>query len=244
MFEQWKEKELSAIKAEYGKARIITIAVVIWMGLSALSQLWMLLDGGGVLQLVAMAIEVAVMILAWKLGDYKGRFVKPMLSSVEETLPAQTEREAFAQEMADALELQCPAAAQGKRYSLFMGREYFYFRRPGKSRVVKSRTIRRMRLDKETYTVGRGHVRTCYCVYLYQEGDKPVWRGVFLREEDAYEIAEQIGTRIPSAVEKEDGIAYGKTEEGRRAERNANLRDLVLIALVIGALIFIMKLIR
>lgn len=244
MFEQWKAKELSAIKAEYGKARSITIAVMVWMGLSMLVQVWMLLDGGGAFQLAAMAVTAAIMVLVWKLGDYKGRFVKPLLVSLDETLPAPAEREAFAQEMEDALELQCPAVAQGRRYSLFMGREYFYFRRPGKSKVLKSRSIRRMKLSKETYTVGRGHVRTCYAVYLYQEGDKPAWNGVFLREEDAYEIAEQIETRIPSVVEREDGIAYGKTEEGRREERNANLRDLVLITLVIGAMILILKLIK
>lgn len=242
MFEQWKERELSAIKAEYGKARIVTVAVMAWMGLSILAQLWMLLDGGGVFQLVPMAVEAAVMVLAWKLGDYKGRFVKPLLASLDETLSTQAEREAFAQEMADALELQCPAAAQGRKYSLFLGREYLYFRRPGKSKVLKRRTIRRMKLSKETYTVGRGHVRTCYGVYLYQEGDKPVWNGSFSREEDAYKAAEQIEARIPSAIEKEDGIAYGKTEEGRREARNAGLRDFILTALLVGALILIYKL--
>lgn len=244
MFEQWKEKELAAIKKEYGTARAVTIAVMAWMGLSVLTQVWMLLDGGGAFQLVLMAVEAAVMVFAWKLGDYKGRFVKPLLASIGENLPAPAEREAFAQEMADALELRCPATAQGRKYPLFLGREYLYFRRPGKSKVLKSRSIRRMKLSKETYTVGRGHVRTCYGVYLYQEEDKPVWSGVFLREEEAYEAAGQIEERIPSVVEKEDGIAYGKTEEGRREERNASLRDFILAALVVGAMVLIVKLIK
>lgn len=244
VFEQWKERELAAIKKEYGTARVMAIAVMAWMGLSMLTQLWILLDGGGAFQLVAVAVEAAVMVLAWKLGDYKGRFVKPLLASVEETLPAPAEREAFAREMEEAVELQCPAAAQGRKHALFLGREYFYFRRPGKSKVLKSRSIRRMKLSKETYTVGRGHVRTCYGVYLYQEEDQPVWNGVFLREEDVYKTAERIEERIPSVVEKEDGIAYGKTEEGRREARNASLRDLILAAMVVGAMIFLLKLIK
>ena len=242
MFEQWKEQELSAIKAQYGKAQLITIAVMVWMGFSVLTQLWMLLDGGGAMALVLTVFELGIMLLAWKLGDYKGRFVKPLLASVEETLPTQGEREAFAREMGEALELPCPAAAQGRAYSLFLGREYLYFRRPGKSRVLKSRTIRRMRLARETYTVGRGHLRTCYGVYLYQEGDKPVWSGVFPRETDAYKAAGNIEERLPSALEKEDGIAYGKTEEGRREERQAGLRDILMAALLVGALYLLYRL--
>lgn len=242
MFEQWKEKELAAIKKEYGAARIIAVVALVWLGFSVLTQLWMLLEVGGLMTVVIMAVELAIAAAVWKLGDYKGRFVKPMLSSAEETLPTQAQREAFAQEMEDALELKCPAAAQGKGYPLFLGREYLYFRRPGKSRILKSRSVQRMKLAKETYTVGRGHVRTCYGVYLYQEGDKPVWSGKFLQEADAYKAAEQIEERIPLVVEKEDGIAYGKTEEGKREARNASLRDFLLAALVVGALILIFKL--
>lgn len=242
MFEQWKEKECAAIKKEYGTARIITLVVVAWMGLNLPTALWLLLDGSVVMGMILMAFLAAAMVLAWKLGDYKGRFVKPMLSSAAETLTTQAEREAFAREMEDALELKCPAAAQGKGYPLFLGREYLYFRRPGKSRILKSRTIRRMKLTQETYTVGRGHVRTCYGVYLYQEEDKPVWSGKFPQEADAYKVSEQIEAHIPSVVEKEDGIAYGKTEEGKREARNASLRDLLLAALVVGALILIFKL--
>lgn len=242
MFEQWKEKELAAIKKEYGAARIITLVAMVWLGFSVLTQLWMLLDGGGLVTAVVMVVELGIAAAVWKLGDYRGRIVKPMLSSAEETLTTQAEREAFAQEMEDALELKCPAAAQGKSYPLFLGREYLYFRRPGKSRILKSRSVRRMKLTQETYTVGRGHVRTCYGVYLYQEGDKPVWSGKFPQEADAYQVSEQIEAHIPSVVEKEDGIAYGKTEEGKREARNASLRDLLLVALVVGVLILIFKL--
>ncbi len=242
MFEQWKEKELAAVRKEYGTARIIAIVAMVWLGFSALTQLWMLLEVGGLMTVAVMAVELGIGAAVWKLGDYKGRFVKPMLSSVEETLPTQAEREAFAREMEDALELRCPAAPQGKGYSLFLGREYLYFRRPGKSRILKSRSIQRMKLAQETYTVGRGHVRTCYGVYLYQEGDKPVWSGKFPQEADAYKVSEQIEAHIPSAVEKEDGIAYGKTEEGKREARNASLRDFLLAALVVGVLILIFKL--
>ena len=243
MFEQWKEKELADIKGQYGKVRLFTYAIVAFMGLSALGSVVMLLDGGGAMELVALAFQLAILAAAWVMGDYKRRFIKPMLSSVEETLPTQGEREAFAREMEEAEELQCPVTAQSRSYPLFLGREYLYFRRPGKSRVVKSRSLRRIKLTDETYTVGRGHVRSCCGVYLYQEEDRPVWGGVFRTEEEAYRVQKSIQSRLSASLELEDQIAYGKTEEGRKEARSAGLRDFLLSALLVAAMYLFYRLV-
>lgn len=243
MFEQWKEKELAAVKEQYGKLRMFTYAIMAFMGFSALGSVVMLLDGGGAIELVALAFQFVILAASWGMGDYKGRFIKPMLASVEEVLPTQGEREAFAREMMEAEELQCPVTAQGRSYPLFLGREYLYFRRPGKSRVVKSGSLRRIKLTDETYTVGRGHVRSCRGVYLYQEEDKPVWSGVFRTEEEAYRAMESIRGRISASLELDDRIAYGKTEEGRREARGAGLRDILMTALLVAAMYVLYRLV-
>lgn len=243
MFEQWKERELTGIREQYGKARVLTWGIVAFMGLNVLGSVVMLLDGGGALQGAAILIQLGIMVLAWNMGDYKRRFIKPMMASVEETLPTQGEREEFARQMDGAEELLCPSAPQGKAYPLWLGTDYLYFRLPKRSRVLKGRTLRRIRLAKEDYTVGRGHVRTCYALSLFQQEEKPVWRGIFYREEEGCRALETVRAHLPSA-ELEDRVAYGKTEEGRKAERRSELFQILLAALLVAALAILAKLLQ
>lgn len=242
MFEQWKEKEIAAIREQYGKTRLFTYAIAAFMGLSALGSVVMLLDGGGAIGLVALAFQLAIMAAAWLIGDYKGQLIRPLLASVEEVLLTQGEREEFARQMAGAAELTCQPGPQVRACPLWMGPDYSYYRRPGKSRVWKNREIRSARLAKESYTVGRGHLRACYSLCLFMEEEKPVWKGCFPTEEEAYRVLERLRTCLPANLELDDRVAYGKTEEGRKEERSAGLRDLILAALMVGALILIYKL--
>lgn len=84
MFEQWKEGEVSAIREQYGKVRLLTLAMAAFIGLNMLGMAAMLLDRGGIVAVAVIAVQVAVIVLIWRLGDYRGRFIKPLLTSVEE----------------------------------------------------------------------------------------------------------------------------------------------------------------
>lgn len=241
MFEQWKEQELAEIKERFGKARLLTIGLMALVGFNMLGSVVMLLDGGGAMEAVVIFVQVVIMALIWKMGDYKSRFIKPLLASVEEVLPSQGEREEFARQMGQATEIACPPGPQVKPCPLWMGADYAYFRRPGKSRVWKNRNIRRARLTKESYTVGRGHVRSCYSLYLFAEEEKPLWNGCFRTEEEAYRVLGLLQANLPAGLELDDQIAYGKTEEGRKANRRSELLQLILAALLVAALVVIVK---
>ena len=84
MFEQWKEQELEEIKERFGKARLLTIGLMALVGFNMLGGVVMLLDGGGAMEAVVIFVQVVIMALIWKMGDYKSRFIKPLLASMEE----------------------------------------------------------------------------------------------------------------------------------------------------------------
>lgn len=234
MFEQWKEQELAQIKEQYGKARIITLAVVVLMALNLPMELGMLLDGGGGFGAVSLAVTLGIMALAWRLGDYKSRFVKPLLAAVEESLPTQGERERFAQQMGAATQIPYSPAPQTKPGLMLLGEDYCYFRQPRRVRILKNRELRRAELTRGTYTVGRGHIRICYDLSLFGEEEKPLWRASYPAEEEAYQTLELLRGKLPANLRVEDGIAYGKTEEGRKkARRSEGLQILLCIAIVV-----------
>lgn len=244
MFEQWKEKEIAAVREQYGKVRLFTCAITAFMGLSALGSLVMLLDGGGAVELVAMAFQLAIMAAAWFMGDYKRRFIKPMLASVEEVLLTQGEREEFARQMGQAVRLDCPPTSpQVKPCPLWMGADYAYYRCPGKSRIWKNRGIRRIKLAKESYIAGRSHTRVCYRLSLFAEEEKPAWNGCFRTEEEAYRALETVRVHLPSNPEVDDQVACGKTEEGRREAYSTGLRDILMAALLVAVLYVVFRLI-
>lgn len=244
MFEQWKERELAAIKEQYGKIRVITLVLMGVMALSLPMELVMVLDGGGGLSVFSLVFTLAIMALIWNLGNYKKRFVKPLLAAVEESLPTQGERELFAQQMEGAQVVTYSPAPQVKPGRLLLGEDYCYFRQLGRVRILKNRELRRAKVAKESYTVGRGHMRTCYGLSLFGEEEKPAWSASFPTEEGAYQALELFRQKLPANLTVEDGIAYGKTEEGRREERKSTLVQLVACAVMVAVLVVIVKLIQ
>ena len=242
MFEQWKEGELASIKSEFGKVRLFTGAIAAFMVLSALGSVVMLLDGGGAAQILALVFQLAIAAFAWTMGDYKKRFVKPLLVSVEEVLPTQGEREEFARQMDKAVQILYQPNPQVKACPLWMGPDYAYFRCPRRSRIWKNRDLRRAKMAQETYTVGRGHVRSCCSLSLFTSEEKPIWKGYFRGEGEVYPAWELLRPNLPSNLELDDQIAYGKTEEGRKASRKEALVQFLLAALLVGAMILLVKL--
>lgn len=243
MFEQWKEKEIAAIKEQYGKIRLFTYAIMAFMGLNMLATVVMPLDGGWTAGVVAIVFQLAIMAAAWTMGDYKGRFIKPLLASVEEVLPTQGEREEFARQMEGATEVVCQPRMQVKPCPLWIGTDYAYYRCPRKSRVLKNRDLRRARLVGGSYTVGRGHVRAFYGLYLFTQEEKLAWNGCFRTEEEAYRILETLRPYLPANLKVDDQIAYGKTEEGRKANRRSELIQILLAAVIVAVLAVIARMI-
>lgn len=241
MFEQWKEKEIAAIKGQYGKIRLFTYAIVAFMGLSALGSVVMLLDGGGAVQVVAVLFQIAILAAAWAMGDYKRQYIGPLLSAVEEALPTQGEREEFARQMEEAVEILCPPGPQVKPCPLWVGTDYAYYRRARKSRIWKNRSIQRAKIARESYTVGRGHVRSYYGLYLFTLEEKPIWNSCFHTEEEAYRVLKALRSHLPANLELDDQIAYGKTEEGRKANRRSELIQILLAALLVAGLTLLAK---
>lgn len=242
MFEQWKEKELGLIRQQYGKIRLVTYVFMAILAFSLLTEVVLLLDGGGAMEVVVIVFDLVVMALIWYLGDYKRRFIKPLLASIEEDLPTPGEREEFARQMEGAVKLECPAAPQQRTCPTWLGSGYLYVRRPRKSQIVKTGSLGRARLSKVIYTVGRGHARTCYALELFQDGEKPAWSGVFYGEGEVYRALETVRASLPANLEVEDQIAYGKTEEGRRQERRSNLIQFILAMLVVAGMCLLLKL--
>lgn len=244
MFEQWKEKELADIKARFGKVRMLTLGLMALVGVNLLGSVVMLLDGGGAMEVMAILVQGGIMALIGKMGDYKSRFIKPLLASVEEDLPTQGEREEFARHMETAVELAYSPAPQVKPCTLWLGEGYLYFRQPGKSRILKNRAIRRATLEKDTYTMGRSRVRTCYDLALYGEEEKPVWKASYRSEEEAYQMLERLKLKLPANLAVEDGIAYSKTPEGRKAEGKELAKAMALAAVLVAFLMVVLKLLR
>lgn len=244
MFERWKERELADIKATFGKARTLTLALAGVVGVNMLGSVVMLLDGGGAAEALVILFQAAIIAMIWKMGDYKSRFVKPLMASIEETLPSQGEREVFAEQMASAQVRTYSPAPQIKPCRLLVGEDYLYLRQPGKSRVVKNRDVRRATLVKNTYTVGRYHPRTCYDLALYTTEEKPVWQASFPSEREAYEMLDGLKFKLPANLAVEDGIAYSKTPEGRKAEGKEVAKAMALAGVLVAVLLVVLKFLR
>ena len=79
-------------------------------------------------------------------------------------------------------------------------------------------------------------MRTCYDLALYTEGEKPVWKASFLNEGAAYEMLERLKFKLPANLAVEDGIAYSKTPEGRKAEGKELAKAMAVLMVVLRLL--------
>lgn len=244
MFEQWKREELSGIQREFGKARTVSLILTVIFGFNALWMLILLLDGGGVAQVVGMVFHLAGAAVVWNIGNYKRRVVRPLLAAVEELLPTPGQREEFAGQMACAICLTAPPQPQGRGQSLWVSPGYCYCRRPGKERIWRSRELTRVRAAQERYTVGRGHVRTSYVLRLFAQGEKSVWQGCFRSGEELYQALAALTAHLPENVKVDDDIAFRKTEAGAevtRKERKKEGIQILVMLVVLLALAFLMR---
>ncbi len=208
MFDSWLEQEKAVIRSRFGKVRILCVLIAVLMVPPILMQVIFLLDGDGVMTLIPIAFFVFVMCFALSMGNYKKRFIKPLLASVRQELTTREAQEEFArqmQEQAGCISYQ--PLPQVKACEIMVAKEYCYMRQPGKSRIIQNRQLRRAVLTKEQYTVGRGHIRWCYALALYAADEKPVWKGYFMEQEKAAQAFQLFQKVLPPEALVQDEIS-------------------------------------
>ncbi len=239
MFHSWLEQEKATIKSLFGKVRILCIFLAVMMGFIALPNLIILLDGGGVMPLCAVAFMIFVIIFALFMGDYKRRFIKPLLASIEQELPSEEAREEFARQMqTNAVCISYQPVPQTKFCDIMVAQDYCYMRQPGKSRIFKNNAIRKAMLLQENYAAGstrHPHFRLTYALELYAADNekKPVWKGYFKSDGELYQAFAHFKPLLPQDAVIQDNVAAGKTGSGRKAPLWSNILAFVLILAMI-----------
>lgn len=246
MFEAWLEQEKTTIKERYGKSRVLCIIFVLLMIPFALLELILLLDGGGFMQLGALIFIFLVMILLLSLGNYKKRFIKPLLASVQQELPSETERQEFARQMQNgsAVHIVYTPYPQTKECDMFVAADYCYFRQPKRSRIIRNQEICRVALAQESYSPGtRGHIRWCYALTVFTSANEkePIWRAYFHAEDRLYAALSEIKKILPPETVIQNDIAYGETKEGRQRKQRQFSLQIAATVLVVVILYFLTR---
>jgi len=239
MFNSWLEQEKTNIKSRYGKARILCIFLALMMVPYALLNLVMLLDGGGVMSFCAVIFCIFVIVIISFMGNYKKRFIKPLLASIEQELPSEEARQEFARQMLEnAACISYQPLPQTKSCDIMVAENYCYMRQPRASRIIKNREIRRVELLKENYAAGiagHPHFRLTYALALYTSDNeqKPVWKGYFTSDRELYQAFAHFKPLLPQDTEIRDNVAAGKTGSGRKTPLWSNILAIVLILAMI-----------
>ena len=246
MFETWMRQEEAAIRAKYGKARLLTLLVTLLLVLQMLSSLVLLLDGGGLLEAGTLVFLIGVAWLVLSLGDYRKRFLKPLRASLQQELSTEAEREAFAQQMQSPQVIEFRTFPQGKTYLLKAGPDYCYTGQPRTCGIFRTCRVRRVLLEKEWYSSGTwGHVRTCWSLTLLEKAEKkPLWKGCFLQEAALYQARDRLCPLLGDRVEMVDQVEAGKTEKGRQAARRSGMAALAFAAALLAALYLLTRFLR
>lgn len=208
MFDSWLEQEKAAIRSRFGALRILGVVAAILMVLSILPLIFYI-DNIGVALLISIIFSIFVIWFALSITNYKKRFIKPLLASVQQELATKEAQEEFARQMQEQAEcISYQPRPQIKACEIMVAKEYCYMRQPRKSRIIQNRQLRRVVLMKEEYWVGNGHVRWCYALALYARGDeKPVWKGCFMELEKAAQAFQIFQRVLPPEVLVQDEIA-------------------------------------
>lgn len=209
MFEAWLEQEKTVIRSRFGMIRGFCVMIANIMVLFILMQIIFILDGGGMVSLVAILFYTFVMGFVLSMSNYKKRFIKPLLASVQQELATGEAQEEFARQMREQAEtISYQPLPRVKACELMAAKDYCYMRQPRKSRIIQNRQLCRAVLTKEQYTAGRGHVRGCYTLTLHAAGEeKPVWKGYFMEQGEAARAFQIIQKALPPEALVEDAVS-------------------------------------
>lgn len=217
-YDAWLKQEKANLKEHYGQARVRCTFLALLMVPLILMNLIMLLDSVtfNIMPLIACVFGIVVIIVISSLGNYRKRFLKPLLASIDKELPSDEARQEFARQVsADAVRISYQPRPQTKSCDLVAGERYCYALQPGKSRVFKNIEIRRVVLAREQYSTGtlyHLHVRLTHALALYaaDQGQKPIWKGCFTSEQKLYQAFALLKPRLPQEIIVEDNVAAEK----------------------------------
>lgn len=239
MFDSWLEQEKENLKSRFGKLRVLCIFLALPMVPLALLNLIMLMDDGDAMDLVVVIFSICVIIFILYMGNYKKRFLKPLLASIEKELPSEEARQEFAREMTtNASCISYQPLPQTKSCDIMVAESYCYMRQPRKSRIIRNSEIRRVVLTQENYSTGsiyHLHSRRIYALALYTADNeqKPVWKGYFTGDGELYRAFACLKPMLPQETIMEDYVAAGKIGDGRKAPLWTNLLAVLFILAVI-----------
>lgn len=242
MFDSWLEQEKADIRSRFGNARVLCLFLALLMVPLVLLNLILLLDGGGAMAFVAGFFGIFVLIIILSMGNYKKRFLKPLLASIEKELPSEEDRQKFAREMTTyATCISYQPLPQTKSCDIMVAESYCYMRQPRKSRIIRNSEIRRVVLTQENYSTGtiyHLHSRRTYALALYTADNeqKPAWKGYFTSDGELYRAFACFKSIVPQETVIEDNVAAGKIGDGRKAPLWTDLLAiLIILAIVILA---------
>lgn len=242
MLEQWLQQEKAFIKSRFINVRIFCVFTACLTVPVILIQLVLLLDGGGIGQIFAIIFLLFVFFFALSMGSYKKRFIKPLLTSIQQELLTEEARQEFAQQMQEqAVCISYQPLPQTKSCDLMVADNYCYMRQPGKSRIIRNKEIRRAVLTQEDYNTGnRGHIRQCYALALYvADNEKPVWKGYFMDKEEVSQAFLRFKAILPPDADIQNYVA--NLEKVPRKAWWKTLLEWTLCILFLAAMIFIAK---
>ena len=242
MLEQWLQQEKAIIKSRFGNVRIFCVFLACLTVPAILIQLVLLLDGGGIGQVFAIIFFIFVIFFALTMSSYKKRFVKPLLTSIQQELLTEEARREFVQQMQEqAVCISYQPLPQIKSCDIMVANDYCYMRQPGKSRIIRNKEIRRAVLTQENYNTGnRGHVRQCYALALYAaDNEKPVWKGYFMNKEEVSQAFLRFKAVLPPDADIQDYAA--NPEKGSRKPLWKTLLEWALCILFLAAMIYFAK---
>ena len=216
-FKTWFLQEEAQLKKQHGLSRRIGVSFSVVLAIMMFFYFLLVLeyDIGGVLTGVSFLIGIGGIVFLLRFTDYIGNYIDPMLESVSLTLSSPSAKEAFANQIRGKQKCQFTYAKEPRSYpsTAFIMPDYCFFRQFRSSRVIINAQIRKIVLNRVSYTIGlRPHFRSCYAIELYLDSDsleKPAWRGYFTREEavcQALSLMQKAG--VPE-VEIEDRIGRG-----------------------------------
>lgn len=245
MFESWLEQEKAVIKSRFRNVHILCVFIAVLMLPHVLLSLIMLLDGGGVGSLCVLIFSIFVMIFILFMGNYKKRFIKPLLASIQQELPNENDRQKFAQQMQEhAVCISYQPLPQTKFCDVMVAKDYCYMRQPRKSRIIQNSQLQRIDLTYENYYIGnRGHMRWCYALTLYtSDNENPVWKGYFMDKEDVSQAFIQFQAILPPGATVQDLVA--NPEKRQKKVWWKTLLEWVLYFIFLAAMIFLVKYLR
>lgn len=216
MFESWLEQEKASMKAGFRRMRILCLILALFAGPYLLFGLLITLWESWVGRAAAVIASLLFVVFLLSLGDYKRRFLKPLMASVQKELPTEEARQEFGRQMLTEVEKVSFQPEPRAKYGniIMVARDYCYVRYPGVQIIVNSeiRGVELTQEDDKAGSIGRLHIDLTYVLALYtaENEQEPVWKGYFSGEEELYQAFAHFRPLLPQETVIQDEVAAGE----------------------------------